>query len=44
MTFDIGWVAPIVAASFIASVAMIAYWAVRLWNRRQERWETDDDS
>ena len=44
MTFDIGWVAPIVAASFIASVAMVAYWASGLRNRGQKRWETDDDS
>ncbi len=44
MTLDIGWVAPIIAASIVASVVMITYWAVRLWNRGQKRWETDDDS
>ena len=39
MTLDVGWVAPIIAASIIASVAMIGYWASGLRNRKQKHWE-----
>ena len=46
MTLDVGWVVPIVAASFVGSVVMVGYWVLRLSglrNREQERWETDDE-
>ncbi len=39
MTVDIGWVAPIIAASIVASVVMITYWASGLRNRGQKHWE-----
>ncbi|KKK66974.1 hypothetical protein LCGC14_2958690 [marine sediment metagenome] len=42
MTLDVGWVAPIIAASIVASVAMIACWASGLRNRGQERWENSE--
>ena len=43
MTLDIGWIAPIIAALFIASVVMVAYWASGLRNRGQKRWENGDE-